>query len=131
MQRVNIVDKLCKLLGENLYAEVIEKLKGKHLYLSNGKLIPKYRLDELGLQLKKQRALQEEQKKEFLQEIEKLEVKFIVYRLVAKSRPKNFDVVLRLIKQEYLVLNSAEKAVKYQIRKLKKVLPQLFFAKNA
>lgn len=41
------MDKLCNLLGKSLFKKVQEKLNGETLYLSDGKLIPKYRLDEV------------------------------------------------------------------------------------
>ena len=131
------MDKLCNLLGTNLYAEVKAKLDGKKLYLSDGKLIPKYRLDEISKKLKEQRlkcaelrAMIEVQSNEYIKIIEGLKVNLILFKLIAKSKPKNFDAVLKFIKKESLTPCNAEKSIKYQIRKIKRNFPQLFYTKQ-
>ncbi len=125
------MDKLCKLLGKKLYNEVIKKLNGKKLYLSDNILIPKYRLDEISSKIKEQKLIFEEKIKEYLKLNENLKIECIIYKMVVKSKPKNFDAVIKLINKKNLTINSVENSLKYQIRKLKKAFPQLFFAKKS
>ena len=131
------MDELCNLLGKSLYGKVTAKLDGKELYLSDGKLIPKYRLDEVSKALKEQRlksanlrAMLEVQASEYIKIIDGLKINLILFKLIAKSRPKNFDAVLKFIKKESLTLYNAEKSIKYQIRKIKNNFPQLFYTKQ-
>ncbi len=131
------MDELCNLLGKSLYGKVTTKLDGKELYLSDGKLIPKYRLDEVSKALKEQRlksanlrAMLEVQASEYIEIIDGLKINLILFKLIAKSRPKNFDAVLKFIKKESLTLYNAEKSIKYQIRKIKSNFPQLFYTKQ-
>ena len=131
------MDKLCNLLGKSLFKKVNEKLNGETLYLSDGKLIPKYRLDEVSKALKEQRlksanlrAMLEVQASEYIKIIDGLKINLILFKLIAKSRPKNFDAVLKFIKKESLTLYNAEKSIKYQIRKIKNNFPQLFYTKQ-
>ena len=131
------MDELCNLLGKSLYGKATTKLDGKELYLSDGKLIPKYRLDEVSKALKEQRlksanlrAMLEVQASEYIKIIDGLKINLILFKLIAKSRPKNFDAVLKFIKKESLTLYNAEKSIKYQIRKIKNNFPQLFYTKQ-
>lgn len=131
------MDELCNLLGKSLYGKVTAKLDGKELYLSDGKLIPKYRLDEVSKQVKELklkiahlRAVLEVREIEYIQTLDNLKINLILFKLVAKSRPKNFDAVLKFIKKESLTLYNAEKSIKYQIRKIKNNFPQLFYTKQ-
>ena len=130
------MDKLCNLLGKSLFKKVQEKLNGETLYLNDGKLIPKYRLDEVSKQVKdlklknaNLRAVLETREIEYIQALDKLKINLILFKLVAKSRPKDFDVVLKFIKKENLTLCNVEASTKYQIRKIKSHSPHLFFCK--
>lgn len=132
-----MMDELCNLLGKSLFKKVNEKLNGETLYLSDGKLIPKYRLDEVSKALKEQRlkcadlrAMLEAQASEYIKTIEGLKINLILFKLIAKSKPKDFDAVLKFIKKENLTPCNAEKSIKYQIRKIKRNFPQLFYIKQ-
>ena len=132
-----MMDKLSNLLGKNLYKKVMIKLDGKELYLNDGKLIPKYRLDEVSKALKEQRlkcanlrAIMEAQASEYIKVIENLKINLIIFKLIAKSKPKDFDAVLKFIKKENLTPSNAEKSMKYQIKKIKSNFPQLFYTKQ-
>lgn len=131
------MDKLTNLLGKNLYKKVMIKLNGKELYLNDGKLIPKYRLDEVSKALKEQRlkcanlrAIVEAQASEYIKVIENLKINLIIFKLIAKNRPKDFDAVLKFIKKKNLTPSNAEKSMKYQIKKIKSNFPQLFYTKQ-
>ena len=131
------MDKLSNLLGKNLYKKVMIKLNGKELYLNDGKLIPKYRLDEASKALKEQRlkcanlrAIMEAQASEYIKVIENLKINLIIFKLIAKNRPKDFDAVLKFIKKKNLTPSNAEKSMKYQIKKIKSNFPQLFYTKQ-
>lgn len=131
------MDKLSNLLGKNLYKKVMIKLNGKELYLNDGKLIPKYRLDEVSKALKEQRlkcanlrAIMEAQASEYIKVIENLKINLIIFKLIAKNRPKDFDAVLKFIKKKNLTPSNAEKSIKYQIKKIKSNFPQLFYTKQ-
>ena len=130
------MDKLCNLLGKSLFKKVQEKLNGETLYLSDGKLIPKYRLDEVSKQVKELklkiahlRAVLEAREIEYIQNLDNLKINLILFKLVAKSRPKDFDAVLKFIKKENLTLRNVESSTKYQIRKIKSHSPHLFYTK--
>ena len=132
-----MMDKLCNLLGKSLFKKVNEKLNGETLYLSDGKLIPKYRLDEVSKQVKELklkiahlRAALEAREIEYIQTLDNLKINLILFKLVAKSRPKDFDAVLKFIKKENLTLRNVESSTKYQIRKIKSHSPQLFYTKQ-
>ena len=127
------MDKLCFLLGEKLYLKVLKKLDGKQLYLSDGNFIPKYRLDEIILELKRQKSIcnnlrdmLDSQANHYLKIIESLEIDCMVYKMVSNSKPKNFDSVLRLINKDKISVDNVENSIKYQIRKIKRNFPQLF-----
>ena len=130
------MDKLCNLLGKSLFKKVNEKLNGETLYLSDGKLIPKYRLDEISKQVKELklkiahlRAVLEAREIEYIQTLDNLKINLILFKLVAKSKPKDFDAVLKFIKKENLTLRNVESSTKYQIRKIKSHSPHLFYTK--
>ena len=113
------------------------KLNGKELYLNDGKLIPKYRLDEVSKALKEQRlkcanlrAIMEAQASEYIKVIENLKINLIIFKLIAENRPIIFDAVLKFIKKENLTPSNAEKSMKYQIKKIKSNFPQLFYTKQ-
>ena len=127
------MDKLCFLLGEKLYLKVLKKLDGKQLYLSDGNFIPKYRLDEIILELKRQKSIcnnlrdmLDSQANYYLKIIESLEIDCMLYKMVSNSKPKNFDSVLRLINKDKISVDNVENSIKYQIRKIKRNFPQLF-----
>lgn len=127
------MDKLCFLLGKNLYLKVLKKLDGKQLYLSDGNFIPKYRLDEIILELKRQKSIcnnlrdmLDSQANHYLKIIESLEIDCMLYKMVSNSKPKNFDSVLRLINKDKISVDNVENSIKYQIRKIKRNFPQLF-----
>lgn len=131
------MNELCNLLGEKPYTELTKKLDGKQLYFSDSKLIPQYRLDEVSKALREQRQKNEDlkeiilaQKVEYNLNIEKLKINCLILKIVALSKPKDYEAVLKFIKRENLALSTAEKSIKYQIRKLKRRFPQLFRPKN-
>ena len=127
------MDKLCFLLGKNLYLKVLKKIDGKQLYLSDGNFIPKYRLDEIILELKRQKSIcnnlrdmLDSQANHYLKIIQSLEIDCMVYKMVSNSKPKNFDSVLRLVNKDKIAVDNVENSIKYQIRKIKRNFPQLF-----
>lgn len=131
-----MMDELCNLLGKSLHSKVMAKLDGKELYLSDGKLIPKYRLDEISTALKRQklicsnlRTMLDMQANQYLEIIDDLKINCMILKAVSKSKPKNFDSVLRLINKKKISIPNAENSIKYQIRKIKRNFPQLFYEK--
>ena len=110
-----------------------EKSKNK-LDLNDGRFIPKYRFDEVSKKLKEQKDKCEElhlmldsQAQHYIKILNNMKINCLIFEAVAKSNTKNFSTVLKFIKKENLTLTNAEKSIKYQLRKIKKDFPQLFY----
>lgn len=127
------MEHLRDLLGESLYDRVIKKLNGRKLVFSDGKEIPKYRFDEVNNQLKEQkakvielRAMLDAQNLITIKQIENVKIETQIFKLIAKSKPKNFDAILSLVKSDSLNFQNVTSSVSRQIRKIKKQMPSLF-----
>ena len=110
-----------------------EKFKNK-LDLNDGRFIPKYRFDEVSKKLKEQKVKCEElrlmldsQAQYYIKILNNMKINCLIFEAIAKSNTKNFSTVLKFIKKENLTLINAEKSIKYQLRKIKKDFPQLFY----
>ncbi len=110
-----------------------EKFKNK-LDLNDGRFIPKYRFDEVSKKLKEQKVKCEElrlmldsQAQHYIKILNNMKINCLIFEAIAKSNTKNFSTVLKFIKKENLTLINAEKSIKYQLRKIKKDFPQLFY----
>ena len=110
-----------------------KKSKKDLIIQADEKYIPKYRLDEVSKALKAQKQqnaklqdLINEQANNYEKIIEELKLECVVLTLVARSKPLDFDLVLRFIKKDKLTLDTVEKSIKYQLRKIKKDYPNLF-----
>lgn len=121
-----------EILGEELYAQVADKLGDKSLIIDDGKLIPKHRFDCINISLKEHKQLVSELREkanaydEMKRELDALKTELDILNLVMRSRPKNCIAVRANINVGSLTGKKLEREVNKQLTELKKSDPYLF-----
>lgn len=133
------MDELEKLLGQELFLRLKQKLGDVKLLIDDGKLIPKHRFDCINLSLKdhkeqvkelrtKNAALENEVKaqKELQERVKDLEKQVLIYSVIAKSKARNIQTILPLLHVENLFGMELVESLQKQIRSLRKTDSYLF-----
>lgn len=121
-----------EILGEELYAQVADKLGDKSLIIDDGKLIPKHRFDCINISLKEHKQLVSELREkanaydEIKRELDTLKTELDVLNIVMRWRPKNCIAVRANINVGSLTGKKLEREVNKQLTELKKSDPYLF-----
>ena len=126
------MDAVKEILGEELYAQVANRLGGRSIIIDDGKLIPKHRFDCINISLKEHKQLVAElRQKASAYDAAKLELDSVkkelqILRLIMRSRPKNFIAVMANINVGSLTGKRLEREVNKQPAALKASDPYLF-----
>lgn len=126
------MDAVKEILGEELYAQVANRLGGRSIIIDDGKLIPKHRFDCINISLKEHKQLVAEfRQKANAYDAAKLELDSVkkelqVLRLIMRSRPKNCIAVMANINVGSLTGKRLEREVNKQLAALKASDPYLF-----
>lgn len=121
-----------EILGEELYAQVADKLDGRNLIVDDGKLIPKHRFDCINISLKEHKMLVAELREkanaydEVKLKLDDAKNELNVLNLIMRSRPKNCIAVRANINVESVTGKKLEREVNKQLAELKATDPYLF-----
>ena len=121
-----------EILGDEIYAQIADKLDGKSLLIDDGRLIPKHRFDCINISLKEHKQLVAELREKanaydsLKHELDKVKTELDVLTLIMRARPKNCIAVRANIKVGTLTGKKLERDVNKQLAALKASDPYLF-----
>lgn len=121
-----------ELLGDELYAQVAERLGGRSLIIDDGRLIPKHRFDCINISLKEHKQLVAELREKASaydrakRELDAAKTELCVLTQIMRSRPKNCIAVRANINVGPLTGKRLEREVAKRLAELKASDPYLF-----